>query len=111
MMAGMEPLTRIRRLVAAGQYRLTVKAEHELDADGLIPQDAIEAILNAQSIKKTLRSRSAVRGHSGEKLYVIESFNYTVTLIDTKGATKREEGQEIFYLFISSIISTLGDDA
>ena len=105
----MDILHRIKRLVASGRYHVTLKAEAELDADGLVPQDAVEAILNAQSIKKTLRSRSPTRSTSGEKLYVIEGFNYTGTLIYTKGAIKREAQNEIFYLLISSKRSTLGE--
>ena len=105
----MDVLLRIKRLVAGNCYRLSNKAADELASDGLAPQDAVEAILNAQSIKKTLRSRSDRRNVSGEKLYVIEGFNYDGSLIYTKGAIKREAGQEIYYLFISSKISTLGD--
>ena len=88
----MDALNRIKRLVAAGRYRLTLKAQDELAADGLSPADAVEAILNAQAIKKVLRSRSVRRGHSAEKLYVIESFNFSGTLIYTKGAIKNEAG-------------------
>lgn len=107
----MDLLSRIKRLVAAGRYRLTLKAQDELAADGLRPADAVESILNAQSIRKTLRSRSPRRGFAGEKLYVIESFNYSGALIYTKGTIKGEEGRQIFYLLISSKRSTLIDDA
>jgi hypothetical protein len=105
----MDVLHRIKRLIAAGRFYVTLKAEAELDSDGLVPQDAVEAILNAQSIKKMLKSRSADRGFAGEKLYVIEGFNYTGTLIYTKGAIKREADGEVFYLFVSSKRSTIGD--
>lgn len=43
----MDILNRIKRLVAGGRYRLSIKAQVELDADGLVPLDAVEAILNA----------------------------------------------------------------
>jgi hypothetical protein len=105
----MDVLHRIKRLVASGRYHVTLKAEAELNADGLVPQDAVEAVLNAQSIKKSLRSRSANRSFAGEKLYVIEGFNYTGTLIYSKGAIKRETDGEVFYLLISSKRSTIGD--
>lgn len=105
----MDILHRIKRLVALGRYHSTLKAEAELDADGLVPQDAVEAILNAQAIKKVLRSTSPQRSVAGEKLYVIEGFNYTGTLIYTKGAIKRETDGDVFYLLISSKISTFGD--
>lgn len=105
----MDVLHRIKRLVASGRFHVTLKAQAELDADDLSPQDAIEAILNAQAIKKTLRSRSQQRESASEKLYVIEGFNYAGTLIYTKGAIKREAEGEVFYLLISSKRSTIGD--
>jgi hypothetical protein len=105
----MDILNRIKRLVARGDYRLTDKATTELYVDGLTPLDAAEAILNAQAIKKVQRSRSRRRSHAGERLYVIEGFNYAGTLVYTKGTIKREAGYEIYYLFISSKVSTLAD--
>lgn len=105
----MDILSRIKRLVLRGDYRLTDKATEELYQDGLGPLDAAEAVINAQRIKKILRSRSPYRSGAGEKLYVIEGFNYEGTLLYTKGAIKNEGGREVFYLFVSSKISTLGD--
>jgi|CXWL01.1.fsa_nt_gi hypothetical protein len=105
----MDILNRIKRLVLRGNYHVTLKTQAELNEDGLRPLDAAEAILNAQSIKKTLRSRSPRRGFAGEKLYVIEGFSYTGTLIYTKGTIKKEAGEESFYLLVSSKISTYGD--
>lgn len=106
----MDILSRIKRLVVRGRYRLTYKASLELYADGLTPEDAAEAILNAQTIKKILRSRASDRP-GGEKLYVIENFSYSGTLIYTKGKITREAGEEIYYVLISSKRSTLGDQA
>ena len=106
----MDILIRIKRLVAHGRYRLTYKASSELVADGLTPDDAAEAILNAQTIKKTLRSRAPHRPR-GEKLYVIENFNYAGSLIYTKGRFSREAGEEFYYILISAKRSTLGDQA
>ncbi len=77
----MDVLAKIKRLVVRGQYRFATKALRELDADGLEIQDVIEALLNAQTIKKTLRSTSPWRSRAGERLYVIESFNYSGTLL------------------------------
>ncbi len=54
----MDILTQIKRLVARGDYRLTHKATVELHLDGLVPQDAVEAILTAHMIKKTSRGAS-----------------------------------------------------
>lgn len=41
--------------------------------------------------------------------HVIESFNYQGTLIYTKGKFGREAGEEVYYLLISSKLSTFGD--
>ena len=70
----MDPLVRIKRLVVARRVEFTLKAEEERLRDGLAVEDVLESIVNANAIKKTLRSR----GHpvSGERLYVIESPTY-----------------------------------
>lgn len=65
--------------------------------------------MNAQGIKKTLRSRSANRARLGEKLYVIESFNFGGTLLYTKGKVAREAGEEVYYFFISAKASHYAD--
>ena len=98
----MDVLTRIKRLIVQNRYRFTDKAGLELDMDGLREQDAIESILNAQIIKKTIRSTSPRRKHSAEKLYIIESYNYSGTIIYTKGKIGQEEGEPFFYIFISA---------
>jgi hypothetical protein len=103
----MDVLLRIKGLLVRGRYRFTHKAVADLHSDGLDPEDAVEAILNAQAIKKTLRSRDALRRRKREKLYIIESFNYRGTLIYTKGKFAREVGTEVYYLLISSKIGTL----
>lgn len=105
----MDVLVRIKRLVIRGAVRFTEKARDEMDRDSLAAEEVIEAVVNAQSISKTLRSRSPSRRHSGEKLYVIKSFSYNGTLIYTKGTIVNEDGRETFYIFISSKIATFGD--
>jgi hypothetical protein len=105
----MDILTRIKALVLHGRVRFTLKAREEMRADGLRIPDVVEAILNATSIDKVLRSRSPRRGRTGEKLYVIKSFNYQGTGIYTKGKIDQFEGQAIFYVFVSAKVSTLGD--
>ena len=79
----------------------TGKAEIEMFADALTEECVLESILNATDIKKTIRSTSAA-SKPGEKLYVIESRTYDGLLIYTKGAIKRNGGEEYFYLLISS---------
>jgi hypothetical protein len=97
-----DALVRIKRLLARRRYRFSEKALDELEADGLEKADAVEAVLNAQIIKKVIRSRSPRRGRASEKLYVIESFSYTGTLIYTKGKIGREADEEVFYFYISA---------
>jgi hypothetical protein len=102
----MEALAQIKRLVVRGQLRFTEKARAEMEAANLDPTDVLESVLNAQTIYKTLRSRSPRRRHAGEKIYVIKSFSYNGTLIYTKGAIVRERGEETFYIFVSAKIAT-----
>jgi hypothetical protein len=104
----MDMLVRIKRLVLRGSVRFTEKAREEMEGDDLTVDDVLEAVVNAQRIIKTLRSRSPRRRHSGEKLYVITSFSFDGTLISTKGTIVREHGVETFYIFISSKLATFG---
>lgn len=105
----MDILIRIKRLVARGQYRFSRKALDELELDGLDPQDAVEAVLNAQTVLKVLRSTSSQRSSSKEKLYVIEAFNYSGTLLYTKGKITKQGGEEVYYFFVSSRRSRFTD--
>lgn len=98
----MDVLTRIKRLVIARRVEFTLKAELERLSEGLAVEDVLESVVNANGIKKTLRSRSAARTRAGEKLYVIESPNFAGTWIYTKGTIRRKGTEEIFYVFISS---------
>jgi hypothetical protein len=102
----METLLRIKRLVVRGRIRFTVKAYAEMDADDLGTVDVSESILNAQAIDKTLRSRGPARKSRTETLYVIKSFNYSGTLIYTKGKIAREPEGEVFYVLVSAKVAT-----
>jgi len=102
----MDPLVRIKRIVIARHIEFTVKAEEERLADGLTVEDVLESILNANAIKKVLRSRSPKRRHSREPLYVIESPTYGGLWIYTKGTIRKKGEEEVFYVFISSKLST-----
>lgn len=103
----MDVLTRIKGLILRRSYRFSYKARDELVADGLEETDILESIMNADRIKKTIRSSA----RPGDKLYVIESPDYHGTLIYTKGKFAQEGGEEIFYFLISSKRSTRGDGA
>jgi len=94
-------LIKIKRLILSNQYIFTQKAELEMFADSLTEEDVLESIVNANGIKKVIRSNSS-HASGSEKLYIIESFTYDGILIYTKGAIKRFEGKEYFYLLISS---------
>jgi hypothetical protein len=78
-------------------------------ADGLSAGSVIESIANAQAITKTVRSRSDSKRYPGERLYVIKSFRCDGTLICTKGAIVRQAGQDVFYVFVSAKIATIGE--
>lgn len=58
--------------------------------------------MNANAIKKVLRSRSAAQRGVTERLYVIESPTFTGTWVYTKGTIRRKEGREVFYVLVSA---------
>jgi len=95
-------LVRIKRLVVARRVEFTLKATEERLRDGLTIEDVLESIVNANAIKKVLRSRSLARARAGERLYVIESPTFTGTWIYTKGTIRRTGGREVFYVFVSA---------
>lgn len=95
-------LVKIKRLLLAGRYRFTAKAELEMLGDDLLPLDVLEAIINAVGVKKVVVSRSTHRRSRREKLYIIESFTYDGVFVYTKGTFRKEDGVEVYYLLISS---------
>lgn len=103
----MNALLHIKRLVLQGRIRFTAKAKEEMQADDLQAMEVIEAIVNAETIDKVLRSHSPHRSHPSEKLYVIKSYSYQGTPIYTKGKIAREGEKEVFYILISAKLRTL----
>lgn len=95
-------LVRIKRAVLNGQYAFSEKARLEIEADCLTELDIAEAILNATSIYKTIRSTSPTRRGARERLYVIESTNMTGLPIYTKGKLVKQAGVEIYYFLVSA---------
>jgi hypothetical protein len=95
-------LIRIKRLVVAQRVEFTLKAEVERLRDSLAVEDVFESILNANAIKKVLRSRSPARTRRAERLYVIESPTFSGTWIYTKGVIRRKNGREVFYVLVSA---------
>ncbi|SLM27910.1 hypothetical protein MTBBW1_120031 [Desulfamplus magnetovallimortis] len=94
-------LKKIKRLIIKGNYQFTLKAETELESDGLIIEDALESILNAEDIYKILNS-SNPKTYKKEKLYIIKSLTYDDILIYTKGKIAKINKQDQFYILISS---------
>ena|SRR3989338_3430623 len=95
-------LFKIKRFIIKGKFRFTDKADAEADASGITREDALEAILNAHKIDKVMKSKSHGKTHKGEKVYVIRGLTYDNVLIYTKGTIKMADGQELFYILISS---------
>jgi hypothetical protein len=61
--------------------------------------------VNANAVKKTLRSQSPRRKSRSDRLYIIESPNYAGMWIYTKGTIRKLGDHETFYIFISSKLS------
>jgi hypothetical protein len=95
-------LVRIKRLAVARRVEFTIKAAEERLRDGLSVEDVLESIVNANAIKKVLRSRSSARLRRSERLYVIESPTFLGTWVYTKGTIRRKGKEEVFYVFVSA---------
>jgi hypothetical protein len=101
----MDILIRIKRLVITRRVVFTRKADDEMAIDGLTRELVYEAILNAPTINKKLRSHDPA-SNQPETLYVIKGFTYDGLGIYTKGKIKKEGDKEVFYVLISSKRST-----
>ena len=97
----MDILARIKRLVLTGKVLFTTKAEVEITANILNEELVCEAIINAPSISKTLRSKDPFSGRR-ENLYIIKGLTYDGLLIYTKGKISKIADQEFYYVLISS---------
>jgi hypothetical protein len=98
----MSPLFRIKRCCLVGRLIFTVKADDERVGSHLSREDVVESVINAPAIYKTLRSRSSVRRGRSERLYVIVGLTHEAVIVYTKGALRRFQGEEFFYVFISA---------
>ena len=101
----MDILSHIKQLVIRGQYLFTFKADAELYANGLDQADAIESIINAKRIEKTLASRNPHNGKR-EKLYVIKGKTFSNIVLYTKGKIAKSDHKEMLYILISAKRST-----
>jgi len=96
----------IKRLCQSGRVVFTAKAEAEMFRDGLRRADVIEAVLNADSIAKRLRSHNPMTGRR-ETLYVIDSTTWDGRPVYTKGKLAPRREPASFYVLISSKRSVL----
>jgi hypothetical protein len=97
-----ETLKRIKRAIIAGHYQFSAKALMELDADGLWESDAIEAILYARSIYKTIRSTSQFRAEGREYLHIIIGTTLDGIRVYTKGKLVASGDFDTYYFLVSS---------
>src|SRR5438105_15775145 len=97
-----ETLKRIKRAIIAGHYQFSIKALTELDADGLGESDALEAILTAGEIYKTIRSTSPHRSRRREYLHVIIGSTLDGTIVYNKVKLVVTSGIETYYFLVSS---------
>ena len=97
----MEPLVKIKKLIIRRKVLFTEKAEIEIFREQLSHNLVIEAILNAQSIFKTIRSNNPLTGKR-EHLYIIKGLTFSGLLIYTKGKFLKHDNEEVFYVLISS---------
>ncbi len=101
----MDLLARIKELVMDDRIILTEKAQMEMEADGLTRRHIRNAVVNAPTINKVLRSRNPRTG-SAEKLYVIKGITFDGIFVYTKGKIDKAGNEEVYYVFISSKRST-----
>lgn len=102
-------LVKIKRLVAAGHYEFTLKADLECATDGLTREDVLESILSAQFLR-TKNSTSPWRPGKRERLYIIDGFNFEGVAIYSKGVIRRlDEHESDFYILISGKRSVTSD--
>lgn len=92
----------IKRAVLAGNVVYTRKADAEMEADALLRSDAVESILYATAIYKTIRSTSPMRTRRREYLHVIQSTNLDGSMIYTKGKLVAVAGDDPYYILISA---------
>ena len=64
--------------------------------------DIVESIANAIAIYKTIRSKSPLRKHAREYLYIVQSTNLEGLMIYSKGKLVQESGIETYYFLVSS---------
>jgi hypothetical protein len=103
-------LYRIKRCALGRRVDFTAKARNEMWRDCLTEDDVIESLLSAHTIHKTIKSTSASRQSTRERLYVIQSTSFRGEFVYTKGKLVVESGIETYYLLISAKQSVYDGD-
>jgi len=73
-----------------------------MQAEGLVESEALESILDAVAIYKTIRSTSFIRRQIREYLHIIQSTNLEGLPIYTKGKLVSHAGVEVYYFLVSA---------
>jgi hypothetical protein len=94
-------LVRIKRLVTAGRYEFTVKADLERAADGLTREDVLESIVRAQFLR-VKNSTSPWLPGKRERVYIIESFNFDGVPMYSEGVIRQRVADEPEFYILSS---------
>lgn len=97
-----QTLKKIKRAILAQRYQFSLKALIEMDADGLAESDALESILTAVDIYKTIRSTNPQRYGLRERLHIIIGTTLDGTPVYTKGKLVALAGVETYYFLVSS---------
>ena len=95
-------LHKIIQAIKDHRYILSGKSIAEMDADGINIINITESVCSATEISKKIRSRSPLRAHAREMLYVIKSQDRNGLMIYTKGKFEVADDKEIYYKFISA---------
>ncbi len=94
-------LTRIKRLALAGRLEFTEKADIEMYRDHISEDMVREALISADFILKTVRS-TYPHSRKVEQLHIIVGKSWSGLVIYTKGRFEYRNGEETFYILISS---------
>ncbi len=98
----MDILVKIKRLIISRKVVFTSKAREERQNDGLTVEEIFESIINSPAIHKTVLSTSEFKKKRKEKLYIIIGSTFDGNFIYTKGAIRKINYLEEFYILISS---------
>jgi hypothetical protein len=93
-------LRRIRRLVRAGRYVMTIHGHEEMEADGLILSDVERIVLTGKIVERQKDQRT------GEAKYIVEGRS----MRDEKAAVVTKVGPGGRLVIITVYVSTTGNE-